>query len=207
MSQPRVDAKNRISSVQRPSYGVWNPIHVQRNTWGKTHYVMYEQKEYHQFCQRSDSPFNLCKHVYTLDYCGHTVCDESLRENVICNFFGEAKMFKSLQFSFCPSVFEHTKKRFSRLGRIVATSNVNNNTWYYPCTKPCMSCPHKNISKWHLFQTNRWLTVNSLYTGKVQNKCHLSTWTRPCDGHENGTRSFYRQFASTISLLCVCLHP
>ncbi len=37
----------------------------------------------------------------------------------------------------------------------MVTYNSSAGTWHCPCAKPRMSCPHKNIAKWHLFQTNQ----------------------------------------------------
>ena len=31
------------------------------------------------------------------------------------------------------------------------------NTWHCPCSKPRMSCIHKYVAKWHLFETQRHL--------------------------------------------------
>ncbi|CAI5656968.1 unnamed protein product [Oreochromis niloticus] len=55
----------------------------------------------------------------------------------------------------CLSVFEPEIHSFCRLGRIFVTYNAQRNTWHCACAKPRISCPHKNIAKWHLFQTQR----------------------------------------------------
>lgn len=33
--------------------------------------------------------------------------------------------------------------------------NIDRNMWHCPCTKPHISCFHKSIAKWHIFQTHR----------------------------------------------------
>ncbi|CAI5669792.1 unnamed protein product [Oreochromis niloticus] len=55
----------------------------------------------------------------------------------------------------CLSVFEPEIHSFCRLGRIFVTYNALRNTLHCACAKPRISCPHKNIAKWHLFQTQR----------------------------------------------------
>ncbi|CAI5686400.1 unnamed protein product [Oreochromis niloticus] len=55
----------------------------------------------------------------------------------------------------CLSVFEPEIHSFCRLGRIFVTYNALRNTWHCACAKPRLSCPHKSIAKWHLFQTQR----------------------------------------------------
>lgn len=56
---------------------------------------------------------------------------------------------------FCFSVHEATLHYYSCLGRVFVTYNSSANTWHCLCAKPRMSCVHKNIGKWHLFQKNQ----------------------------------------------------
>lgn len=40
-------------------------------------------------------------------------------------------------------------------GRMMVSFNIDRNMWHCPCTKPHISCFHKSIAKWHIFQTHR----------------------------------------------------
>ncbi|XP_051786496.1 uncharacterized protein LOC114656169 [Erpetoichthys calabaricus] len=53
------------------------------------------------------------------------------------------------------SVYEPKVSYYSRLARVSAYYDIKCKSWHCPCSKPRMSCLHKYIAKWHLFQTNR----------------------------------------------------
>lgn len=55
------------------------------------------------------------------------------------------------------SVYESTVSYYSQLGRVMVTYDKRLNTWHCPCSKPRMSCIHKYMAKWHLFETQRHL--------------------------------------------------
>lgn len=55
----------------------------------------------------------------------------------------------------CFSVLEPDIHSFCHLGRVFVNYNAQRNTWHCACAKPRISCPHKNIAKWHPFQTQR----------------------------------------------------
>lgn len=180
-----VDATNGISVVQKASHGFSVPIHVQNKTWGHQHKVQCELescRQYHLMAFRSGLPSSHCEHIRSLEYCSGTAAEEYLHEDVLTEmvdlkFFGEAKKatcvkrLKNAQAAhipfcvevpfteppkqFCFSIYEPTLHQYSRLGRIMVTYNSTANTWHCPCAKPRMSCVHKNIGKWHLFQNNR----------------------------------------------------
>ncbi|KAL4001473.1 c-opsin [Sarotherodon galilaeus] len=134
--------------------------------------------------QRSGLGFSLCEHLRSLDYCRETGKEKEvfLQEHIVMEmvdlkFFGEAKAatcikrqkaaqmahaplcvrvdFGGSSTQICLSVFEPEIHSFCRLGRIFVTYNALRNTWHCACAKPRISCPHKNIAKWHLFQTQR----------------------------------------------------
>ena len=163
-----VDAKNGISAVQKGGHGFSVPIHVQNKTWGRVHKVQCELedcKQYSKMASRSGLTFTHCEHIH---WC---------TEMVHLKFFGDSKKSTCLKMQkyaqavhvplcvevsfvesskhFCFSVHEPTLHYYSLLGRIFVTYNSSANTWHCPCAKPRMSCVHKNISKRHLFQTNR----------------------------------------------------
>lgn len=187
LSSVCIDMTNGLSAVQRSAHGFSVPVHVQKKTWSKHHQVRCELQEcwqYQQLAYRSGHAFSLCEHLRSLDYCSETVFEElldpsALDEMVKLKFFGEAKKAvclkrqKVAQTAHVPfsvlvalgdsqkqitlSIHEPTIHHFSRLGRVMVTYNSTAATWHCPCAKPRMSCPHKNIAKWHLFQTNKQL--------------------------------------------------
>ncbi|XP_076731234.1 uncharacterized protein LOC143413016 [Maylandia zebra] len=180
-----VDETTGLFAVQRTGHGFSVPVHVQRKTWGMSHNIRCELEECQQYqllAQRSGLGFSLCEHLRSLDYCRETVKEVFLQEHIVMEmvdlkFFGEAKAatcikrqkaaqmahaplcvrvdFGGSSTQICLSVFEPEIHSFCRLGRIFVTYNALRNTWHCACAKPRISCPHKNIAKWHLFQTQR----------------------------------------------------
>ncbi|KAK0152218.1 HMG domain-containing protein 3 [Merluccius polli] len=176
-----VDATNGISAVQKKTrHGFSVPIHVQKKTWGHVHKIeceLQECRQYHLMAVRSGMTSRHCDHIRSLDYCTEMATEEVLSELVALKFFGEAKkktclkrqryakathvplcVQVSLQESqkhFCFSIHEPSVNHYSRLRRVMVSYNREDNTWHCPCAKPRRSCVHKNLSKWHLFQTNR----------------------------------------------------
>ena len=130
---------------------------------------------------RSGLNFSQCEHIRSLEHCTEIATEEWLKEEMLSKmvelrFFGDAKKAKCIkrqkialkahvplcvEVSFekdpkksCFSVHEPTLHHYSRLGRVMVTYNSPANIWHCPRAKPRLSCVHKNISKWHLFQTN-----------------------------------------------------
>ncbi|KAG1925878.1 hypothetical protein F2P79_025235 [Pimephales promelas] len=185
LSSVCVDPSNGLSAVQRSGHGFTIPVHVQRKTWGKTHYVRCELEECRQYqllAHRSGHMFSVCEHLRSLDYCFETAFEEHLEPRVLdemveLKFIGESKKAvclkrqKIAQTAHAPfsvlvalgesqkqitlSIHEPTVHHYNRLGRVMVTYNSTASTWHCPCAKPRVSCPHKNIAKWHLFQTNK----------------------------------------------------
>ncbi|CAI5660873.1 unnamed protein product [Oreochromis niloticus] len=180
-----VDKTTGLFAVQRTGHGFSVPVHVQRKTWGMSHNIRCELEECQQYqllAQRGGLGFSLCEHLRSLDYCQETVKEDFLQEHIVMEmvdlkFFGEAKAatcikrqkaaqmahaplcvrvdFGGSSTQICLSVFEPEIHSFCRLGRIFVTYNALRNTWHGTCAKPRISCPHKNIAKWNLFQTQR----------------------------------------------------
>lgn len=180
-----VDETNGVYAVRRTGHGFSVPVHVQRKTWGKVHMVkceLDECSEYQMLPRRSGSSHSLCAHLRSVDYCGETGTETFLREDVLeemigLKFFGEANAaaclrrqkaaceahvplcvpvnFGGSSSQICFSVHEPNTDSFFRLGRIMVTFNISKKTWHCQCAKPRTSCPHIDISKWHLFQTDR----------------------------------------------------
>ncbi|XP_076863832.1 uncharacterized protein LOC143516123 [Brachyhypopomus gauderio] len=182
-----VDATNGVCAVQRGRHGFSVPVHVQKKTLGENQFTGCELGEcyqYHLLAQRSGCAFSYCEHIRSLDYCSCTASEEELEERVLDEMvnhkiFGVPKKNMCLKKqkaamsahvplcvevtlsgssqTKCLSIYEPVKKHFSRLGRIMVTFNPKTNSWHCPCAKPRMSCVHKSIAKWHLFQTQRHL--------------------------------------------------
>ncbi|XP_041664383.1 uncharacterized protein LOC121523528 isoform X2 [Cheilinus undulatus] len=180
-----VDATNGISAVQKDILGSSEPIHVQMKTWGHVHKVQCEMEECRQFhlmAVRSGLTLRHCEHIRSLDHCTVIAHEEFLQgevlsEMVALKVFNEAakaaclKRQRKAQASHVPlcvpisfqenqkrfyfSIHEPTVNHYSRLGRVMVTYTLEDNTWHCPCAKPRISCVHKNISKWHLFQTKQ----------------------------------------------------
>nr|XP_054590759.1 uncharacterized protein LOC129154712 [Nothobranchius furzeri]XP_054590760.1 uncharacterized protein LOC129154712 [Nothobranchius furzeri] len=181
------DETTALFAVQRTGHGFSVPVHVQRKTWGMSHDIRCELEECQQYqllARRSGLGFSLCEHLRSLDYCRETVKEVFLQEHIVMEmvdlkFFGEAKAATSIKrqkaaqmahaplcvrvdfggssTQICLSVFEPELHSFCRLGRIFVTYNALRNTWHCAYAMPRISCPHKNIAKWHLFQTQRYI--------------------------------------------------
>ncbi|XP_042601264.1 uncharacterized protein LOC122140687 isoform X2 [Cyprinus carpio] len=201
LSSVCIDSSNGLSAVQRSGHGFSVPVHVQRNTWGKAHYVrcdLEECRQYQLLAHRSGHMFSLCEHLRPLDYCCERAFEEFLESSVLdemvkLRFIGEAKKAvclkrqKSAQAAHVPfsvlgalgksqeqitvSIHEPSIHHYSRLGRVMVTYNSSVGTWHCPCAKPRMSCPHKNIAKWHLIQTNKSLFTTEKATKLSDTSC------------------------------------
>ncbi|XP_048840051.1 uncharacterized protein LOC125713150 isoform X2 [Brienomyrus brachyistius] len=180
-----VDEKSGIFAVLKTRHGFSVPVHVQRKIWGETHQVRCELEECHQYhllARRSGLGYSLCEHLRSIDYCRKTVPEiflkeDILREMVSLKIFGEAKAvtcinrqkvaqaaqvplavmveFGESAAQICLSIHESEIQSFCRLGRLFVTYNKQKNTWHCACAKPQTLCPHKSISEWFLFQTQR----------------------------------------------------
>ncbi len=208
LSSVCIDSSNGLSAVQRSGHGFSVPVHVQRKTWVKAHYVrcdLEECRQYQLLAHRSGHTFSLCEHLRSLDYCCERAFEEFLEsivldEMVKLRFIGEAKKAvclkrqKSAQAAHVPfsvlvalgksqeqitlSIHEPSIHHYNLLGRVMVTNNSSAGTWHCPCAKPRMSCPHKNIAKWHLFQTNK-----SLFTTEKATKLSDTSCPQHLDEH------------------------
>ncbi|KAI3352664.1 hypothetical protein L3Q82_020137 [Scortum barcoo] len=55
------------------------------------------------------------------------------------------------------SVYEPAVSNSSGIERVMVVYDTKTNTWTCPCADPARSCVHKDVGKWHLFQTQRIL--------------------------------------------------
>lgn len=204
-----VDETNGVYAVRRNGHGFSVPVHVQRKTWGKVHMVkceLDECSEYQMLPRRSGAGHRLCAHLRSVDYCGETGIETFLREDVLeemigLKIFGEANAavcltrqkaaceahiplcvpvnFGGSSSQLCFSVHEPNTYSFCHLGRIMVIFDISKNTWHCQCAKPQTSCPHINIGKWHLFQTDR-----EQFTSEI---CASLTSTSECSSHQDIT--------------------
>lgn len=163
-----VDATNGISAVQKTTRGFSVPIHVQKKTWGHLHKVQCELedcRQYHQMALRSGLTFSQCEYIRSLEHCREIATEEWLKEETACTKRQKHAQkahvplcvevaFQKNPTQFCFSIHEPALHHYSRLGRVMVTYNSTAHTWHCPCAKPRISCVHKNIGKWHLFQKN-----------------------------------------------------
>ncbi|KAG7479584.1 hypothetical protein JOB18_029428 [Solea senegalensis] len=121
---------------------------------------------------------------YSLNYGINTATEEILKHEVLeelleCKFFTKSTVavckkrqkeaeeahaalcvlveHDGSQDQICLSVHEPTISHFCSLGRVVVTYDNKKHTWHCPCVKVNTSCPHKDIAKWHLLQTQKKL--------------------------------------------------
>lgn len=82
------------------------------------------------------------------------------------------------------SVLENKPSYYSRLGRVMVMYDAQRNSWHCPCVNARMSCPHKYVAKWFLFQTNRQLFKYVKSTGTEEDNL---------DGHQEGDKEKMEQ--------------
>lgn len=184
-----VDAKNGILAVQRHTRSLLVPVHVRKKVRAGQ-VVRCDLRECHQFQRmavRHGLTVTSCQHTQDVEHCKKTAPEEALRSEVLdemvaLKHLSDAKRAMCLRrqkmaqtakvpfsvlvdFGGSPrhmfvSVHEPKTNDFC-FGRVMVSFNMDRNMWHCPCTKPHMSCFHKNIAKWHIFQTNRDLMESS----------------------------------------------
>ncbi|RVE57614.1 hypothetical protein OJAV_G00218060 [Oryzias javanicus] len=182
-----IDRANGIFAVRKVfSHGFSTPVHVQRKA-GEPQRTTCELRECRQvraLAQRGGLTPTECEHVRSLRFSCDSAAEEPLREDVLeemvsLNLCGAAAAndckerqkaardagvplavlvnFGGSPRQICVSVHEPKTLYYSVLGRVIVTYKTTHNTWHCPCAKPHKSCPHKNVSRWHLFQTRKHL--------------------------------------------------
>ncbi|XP_076836329.1 uncharacterized protein LOC143481978 [Brachyhypopomus gauderio] len=177
-----IDPERGIFAVTKTFHGPPVPIHVAQKLWGSDLQNACEVDECNvniEVAVRSGCKTFRCCHQRSLDYCClqetmENLKDEILTEMVSAKWFGEAKKLQCLQkkkeaaqeqaplavsvnmgssTKHYVSVFEKKQSYYSRLGRVMVCYDAKANSWHCPCVKAKMSCPHKYVAKWLLFQT------------------------------------------------------
>ncbi|XP_062382763.1 uncharacterized protein LOC134070421 [Sardina pilchardus] len=149
-----------------------------------------ECQQFQQMAERHGLSVSHCQHTRDLDLCTETAAEdpldqEVLDEMVLLKHLSDAKramclrrqkMAQAAKVPFAVrvelgggrapprhvfvSVHEPKTNDFSCLGRVMVSYDVDRNVWRCPCTKPHFLCLHKNIARWHVFQTDRDLIRN-----------------------------------------------
>ncbi|XP_039598696.1 uncharacterized protein LOC120520234 isoform X2 [Polypterus senegalus] len=182
-----LDGHNGIFAVGKSFHGPCSPLHVKRKTWGSGHQVVCESEECRKTTSSALTMGMMayqCDHVRSVDYCTRTAPHETLavdtlNEILALGWIEEGGKGKCLEYQEvarsanaplavyvsiarpshrkCISVYEPCMAQFSRLGRVFVIYDMGSALWQCPCSKPAMACPHKDIAKWHLLQTQREL--------------------------------------------------
>ncbi|XP_076831139.1 uncharacterized protein LOC143476705 [Brachyhypopomus gauderio] len=199
LSSQCIDPLNGIFAVQKSFHTPCCPIHVQKKIAGPSSKVVCEIDECNtniEFAARSWFVHFECVHLKSLQFSPWSETNSvTLEENVLTHM-GYAKIFgeqtktacinrKEVSAAGVPftaevtvgspstkkyiSVFEPKLSYYTRLGRVIAAYDSRQNTWHCPCVKARRSCIHKNISKWHLFQTDRKMFESSESTEEHTN--------------------------------------
>ncbi|XP_072315572.1 uncharacterized protein, partial [Eucyclogobius newberryi] len=175
-----LDQDNGIYVVPKTKHGFSVPVHVQKKPRGPQRVRCELEK-----CTRGSDLSSGCVHVQAVDYCEEVVLEsvlseETLNQMVEQAIFGEDKAAQCVKRQkathtahvplcvpvnfggsgsrrFCLSIHEPNIQWFCRLGRTIVTYNIAKKTYHCKCTKLKKSCPHKDIAKWYLFQTQKEL--------------------------------------------------
>ncbi|KAK1885466.1 2-succinyl-5-enolpyruvyl-6-hydroxy-3-cyclohexene-1-carboxylate synthase [Dissostichus eleginoides] len=193
-----IDPENGVYAVHKAFNGTSIPLHVQNKVWGENQYVSCENNECQvnlELAWRSGIKAYQCTHLksitYGSSYASPTELDEeTLTEMVNNKWFDEDKKRLCLvlqnlaKCNHVPlsvyskagtpkttkyiSIYEPTVSYYSRLGRVMVSYDTKKNLWHCPCARTKISCPHKYIAKWHLFQTHRELFRKVRSTEEVE---------------------------------------
>lgn len=181
-----IDPHNGVYAVAKSYKNTAVPVHVIKKRSGGAHKMMCEEERCEvisDFQRRSGLPDSQCPHLRSVDFCFTHACREDLKpavleELVASNLIGKDMKAKCLNHrdqatqnsaplvtlvdlggSHCLylSVFEPKAAQYSKLGRLFVTYNVRGRLWHCGCSQGRISCLHKCIAKWYLFQTNKEL--------------------------------------------------
>ncbi|XP_045930909.1 uncharacterized protein LOC123986603 isoform X1 [Micropterus dolomieu] len=181
-----IDSHNGVYAVAKSYKATAVPVHVIKKKSGSTHKMVCEEDRCEvisDFQRRSGLPNSQCPHLRSVDFCFTRACIEDLKPGVLeelvdnkwigkdmgakcLNHRDQATQSRAplvtlvdLGGSHCLylSVFEPKVSQYSKLGRLFVTYNVKGRLWHCDCSRGRISCLHKCIAKWFLFQTNKEL--------------------------------------------------
>ncbi|KAF3836621.1 hypothetical protein F7725_029179 [Dissostichus mawsoni] len=161
-----IDPENGVYAVHKAFNGTSTPLHVQNKVWGENQYVSCENNECQvnlELAWRSGIKAYQCTHLksitYGSSYASPTELDEeTLTEMVNNKWFDEDKKRLCLvrqnlaKFDWEESWCRTTQRIIC--GTVLVQTKI--------------SCPHKYIAKWHLFQTHRELFRKVRSTEEVE---------------------------------------
>ncbi|KAI4830521.1 hypothetical protein KUCAC02_002149 [Chaenocephalus aceratus] len=193
-----IDPEHGVYAVHKAFHGTSTLLHVQNKVWGENQHVSCENNECQvnlELAWRSGIKAYQCTHLksitYGSSYASPIELDEEILTEMVNNkWFGEDKKSLCLvrqnlaKCNHVPlsvysktgtpkttkyvSVYEPTVSYYSRLGRVMVSYDTKKNLWHCPCARTKISCPHKYIAKWHLFQTHRELFWKVRSTEEVE---------------------------------------
>nr|XP_046245767.1 uncharacterized protein LOC124059629 isoform X2 [Scatophagus argus]XP_046245768.1 uncharacterized protein LOC124059629 isoform X2 [Scatophagus argus]XP_046245769.1 uncharacterized protein LOC124059629 isoform X2 [Scatophagus argus] len=181
-----VDSHNGVYAVAKSYKATAVPVHVIKKKSGDTHKMICEEdrcKVISDFQRRSGLPDSQCPHLRSVDFCFTHASTEDLKpavlEELVANkLIGKDMKAKCLHYhdhaaqtsaplvslvdlggSHCLylSVFEPKGSLYSKSGRLFVTYNMKGRLWHCDCIRGRISCLHKSIAKWYLFQSNKEL--------------------------------------------------
>ncbi len=181
-----IDSHNGVYAVAKSYKATAIPVHVIKKRSGSRHTMMCEEAQCEvisDYRRRSGFANSQCPHLRSVDFCFTRTRREDLKpcvlEELVSNkWIGKDMGAKCLNHrdratqnraplvtlvdlggSHCLylSVFEPNMSEYSKLGRLFVTYNVKGRLWHCDCSQGRISCLHKCIAKWFLFQTNKEL--------------------------------------------------
>lgn len=181
-----IDSHNGVYAVAKSYKNTAIPVHVIKNRSGSVHKVMCDEdrcKVISDYQRRSGLPYSQCPHLRSVDFCFTHANREDLKPDVLEELVASSLILKDMKAkclnhrdqaiqnsaplvalvdvggSHCLylSVFEPKAAQYSKLGRLFVTYSLRGRLWHCDCSRGRISCLHKCIAKWYLFQTNKKL--------------------------------------------------
>ncbi|XP_042342939.1 uncharacterized protein LOC121943484 [Plectropomus leopardus] len=180
-----IDSHNGVYAVAKSYKATAVPIHVIKKRSDSTHKMVCGEdrcEAVSDFRRRSGLPNSQCSHLQSVDFCFTRAKKEDLKpcllENLISSkWIGKDMGAKCLKHQekatqnraplvtlvdlggshclflsvFAPEVLQH------KVGRLFVTYTMKRGLWHCECSQGRISCLHKSLAKWYLFQTNKEL--------------------------------------------------
>ncbi|XP_074496307.1 uncharacterized protein LOC141770552 isoform X2 [Sebastes fasciatus] len=184
-----IDSDNGMYAVAKSYKATAVPVHVIKERSGSANKLVCEEdrcEAISDFRRRSGLPASQCPHQRSVDFCFTRARREDLKPSVLEELVSSKWIGKDmgarclnhreqatqnraplvtlvdLGGSHCLylSVFEPKLSPHSKLGRLFVTYTVRSRLWHCSCCRGRISCLHKCIAKWYLFQTNKELFIS-----------------------------------------------
>ncbi|XP_059186901.1 uncharacterized protein LOC131969739 isoform X2 [Centropristis striata] len=180
-----IDSHNGIYAVAKSYKATAIPVHVRKKS-GSMHKMACEEDPCDVVLdvrKKSGLTYSQCPHLQSVDFCFSHAKREDLKpavleEMVSSKLIGKDMAAKCLNHQeqatqnkapvvtlvnlggyhcLYLSVFEPKVSQYSMLGRLFVTYTLKRGLWHCRCSQGRMTCIHKSLAKWYLFQTNREL--------------------------------------------------